>query len=35
MTNEELIEAIMIILEKCKSNRALHTILLFAVKNAL
>ena len=35
MTNEELVEAIVIILRKCKSNRALHTILLFAVKNAL
>lgn len=34
MTNEELIEAIMIILEKCKSNRALHTILLLAIENA-
>lgn len=35
MTNEELVEAIVIILRKCKSNRALHTILLFAIKNAL
>lgn len=34
MTNEELIEAIMIILKKCRSNSALHTILMFVIKNA-